>query len=118
MIAGREVMICRNSDGTKFVRRAVRAPIQCNVAFPVGQSFNKLRRNLLGACGTRPHIIFNALPLNHLAVDKYGAVVERDFIAGQADNALDVVRLAIARQFEDGNISALEGQTSHAVRER
>ena len=53
---------------------------------------------------------------HHLVIDEEATRLHLDAVAGQADEALDVVGLAVARQLEDDDVAALRLVPDDAAR--
>src|SRR5262249_28019421 len=62
--------------------------------------------------------ILDALSVDRLVVDIEDAVLDLDAVAGQADDPLDIVGLAVLRPFEDDDVAALHGPLPDAALER
>ena len=98
-------------------------PSRHEIEHVVGHAVRQRLADSVGTCRSRPRrlVIDESSPrsLRHgLAVDVQHAVDHLDLVAGQADHALDVVGLVVARELEDDDVAALRLRRPDAAREQ
>src|SRR6476646_4401603 len=81
--------------------------IEHGIGHPVRQGLYVARGVPLASRLVAHDEIVDALFLHRLAVDVQHAVNHLDLVAGQADHALDIVGLVVARQLEHDHVAAL-----------
>jgi hypothetical protein len=117
-------MILRHDKFPRVVRTRIRPAIQRFVGDAVRQrlhiagngDFAVIRAGFASRAGTDE--ILDALALDALAIDVEYALDHLNAVARQTDHALDVILGIIAREFEDGDISAFRVGTEDSTFEK